>query len=154
MGKGPDRKIMARKPEESMNKYLVKALVAKEGKPASLRFVPLEIFDLWKSHMQSAYHYRVSAVEVSLWISADPTESELVLAGSRGERIIEVRLSKKIGTVAMPVERYFLEEDMMRLLPTFLAHYGIDSSNADAMARVHFQRGYFVQPEEVFQDEF
>jgi hypothetical protein len=154
MGKGPDRKIMARKPEESMNKYLVKALVAKEGKPASLRFVPLEIFDLWKSHMQSAYHYRVSAVEVSLWISADPTESELVLAGSRGERIIEVRLSKKIGTVAMPVERYFLEEDMMRLLPTFLAHYGIDSSNADAMARVHFQRGYFVHPEEVFQDEF
>ncbi len=137
-----------------MNKYLVKALVAREGKPASFRFVPLEIFDLWKGHMQNSYHYRVTAVEVSLWIAADSPESRQGISDTRAERVAKVSLTKHVGQVGMPVERYFLEEDLDKVLPVFLAHYGILCKDPKAMAGVGIRRGFFLQPEEVFADEY
>jgi len=138
-----------------LNKYLVKALVSQEGKSASLRFIPLEIFDLWKSYMQNVHDYLVRALQVSLWVPVEALEgpSPAHFAAGQREAVVNVSLKKKVGSVTMPVERYFAEEELDKILPRFLAHYGIQADDAQCRSRVQTMRGYFLQPEVMFEDE-
>ena len=138
-----------------MNKFLVKALVSHEGRPASLRFVPLEIFELWKAHMQNTHDYQVRTVQVSLWVAAGAAEEAASPRDSAPPReaVVSVLLRKKAGTASIPVERFFAEEEIERILPRFLSHYGIRADDPVGMAEVRIQRGFFLRPEEMFEDE-
>jgi hypothetical protein len=137
-----------------MNQYLVKALLSRQGKSATLRFVPLEIFELWKQHMQNNHDYQVRLVQVSLWVGTRESENDAPKpAGSPKEPVVKVSISKKVGGVEVPVERYFPEADVDRVLPKFLAHYGLTSADSMDAARVRMERGIFLPSEDVFEDE-
>jgi hypothetical protein len=134
------------------NKYLVKALISRPGQSASVRFVPLEIFDLWKSHMCHTHDYQITAVQTSMWVRASDELSEQFRYSGR-EAVVGVFLKKKVGSVAMPVERYFSQDEVDRILPKFLSHYGISTADSAAMSQVSIVRGFFLAPDEVFSED-
>jgi hypothetical protein len=116
--------------------------------------VPLEIFELWKQHMQNNHDYQVRLVQVSLWVeSGESDNAAQKTAGNPKEPVVKVSISKKIGGLDVPVERYFAEADVDRILPKFLAHYGLTSADSMDAARVRLERGVFLPSEDVFEDE-
>ncbi len=137
-----------------MTLYLAKALLSRQGTPATLRFIPLEIFDLWKTHMHNAHDYQVRLVQVSLWVATDQDADEAVRqpAGAR-EPVVRVSIFRKVSGIDVPVERYFAEEDLERVLPKFLAHYGLTSADAMGTSQVRLKRGVLLPPEDMFEDE-
>jgi len=137
-----------------MTLYLAKALLSRQGTPATLRFIPLEIFDLWKTHMQNAHDYQVRLVQVSLWVATEEPvdEASRALVAAR-EPVVRVSIFRKVSGVDVPVERYFAEEDLDRILPKFLSHYGLTSADAMGASRVRMKRGVLLPPEDMFEDE-
>ncbi len=137
-----------------MTLYLAKALLSRQGTPGTLRFIPLEIFDLWKTHMQNAHDYQVRLVQVSLWVATEePQEEEPRTAAGAREPVVRVSIYRKVSGVEVPVERYFAEEDLDRVLPKFLAHYGLTSADAMGASRVRIKKGVLLPPEDLFEDE-
>jgi len=137
-----------------MNQYLVKALLSRQGKSATLRFVPLEIFELWKNHMQNNHDYQVRLVQVSLWVETGESDNAAPkILGNAKEPVVKVSINKKVGGVDVPVERYFAEADVERVLPKFLAHYGLTDADSMDAARVRLERGVFLLSEDVFEDD-
>jgi len=137
-----------------VGKYLVKARVEREGGATSVRFVPLEIFDLWKTHMKANHGSEIAAVQISLWVVAE--SGGQALAGTpiaARERVVEVRFVKKVGPATMPVERYIAHEELDRVLPILLSHYGIRIEDAEH-AGVVLRPGFFLSHDEIFGPEF
>ena len=137
-----------------MTLYLAKALLSRQGTPATLRFIPLEIFDLWKTHMQNAHDYQVRLVQVSLWVATDQDSGEASRqpAGAK-EPVVRVSIFRKVSGIDVPVERYFAEEEIEGVLPKFLAHYGLKSADAMGTSQVRLKRGVLLPPEDMFEDE-
>ncbi len=137
-----------------MTLYLAKALLSRQGTPATLRFVPLEIFDLWKTHMQNTHDCQVRLVQVSLWVATEgtPQETQRTAAGAK-EPVVKVSITRSISGVDVPVERYFAEEDLDRVLAKFLSHYGLTSADSMDAAHVQLERGVLLPPDAVFDDE-
>ncbi len=134
--------------------YLVKALLSRQGTPATLRFIPLEIFDLWKTHMQKAHDCQVRLVQVSLWVATDEDADEATRPpGGAREPVVKVSICRKMSGVSIPVERFFAEEDLSRVLPKFLSHYGLTSADSMDVARVRLERGVLLPTEDMFEDE-
>ncbi len=137
-----------------MNLYLVKALLSRQGKSATLRFIPLEIFELWKTHMQNTHDYQVRLVQVSLWVASEEAGDALPRTPGGGrELVVRVSISRKVSGIDVPAERYFAEADLDRVLPKFLAHYGLTSADSMDTARVRIERGVLLPSEDVFEDE-
>jgi hypothetical protein len=147
-------RIMDQTQEALMNKYLVKALVSRQGESASVRFVPMDIFELWKAHMQHTHDYQIRPLQVSLWVATEALDDATMrTAGIVREPVVKVSVVKKVGTFDVPVERYFSEADMNSILPKFLAHYGLKSADSMDTARVRLTRGFLLPSEDVFEDE-
>src|SRR3974377_1917646 len=107
-----------------MNKYLVKALVSRQGESASVRYVPMDIFELWKAHMQNTHDYQIRPLQVSLWVATEALDdATLRTPGTVREPVVKVSVVKKVGTFDVPVGRCFSEADMNSILPKFLSHY-------------------------------
>jgi hypothetical protein len=138
-----------------VGKYLVKARVEREGSRGdSIRFVPLEIFDLWKSHMKATHGCEISTVQISLWVVAESGGAALAGTPSASrERVVEVRFVKKVGSATMPVERYIPQDDLETVLPILLAHYGIRIEDAEDSGVV-LRPGFFLSHDEIFGPEF
>ncbi len=137
-----------------MTQYLAKALLSRQGTPGTLRYVPLEIFDLWKTHMHKAHDYQVRLVQVALWVATDEPaeEADRTSTGAR-EPVVRVSILRKVSGVDVPVERYFAEDDLERVLPKFLSHYGLTSADAMGNSQVRLKHGVLLPPEDVFEDE-
>lgn len=136
-----------------MSKYLVKALMSRQGGSSSIRFVPLEIFDLWKSHMKNTYDCQITAVEISLWVAAEPSAGNEPEGRQRphSEPVIEVTLRKKVGAALMPIERFVSRDEIGRVLPKLLLHYGLPPAAAST-PDVSLRGGFFLAPGDIFDD--
>jgi len=122
-------------------RYLVKAVVARQGQCASARYIPLDIFELWKSHMSAAYGYQVSLETIGSWTSDDHgSATPPDLAGS--EAVAEVTVLRRNTAIEDRAVRFFPQAELGAILPRFLAHYGIDPADPASMALVSVTPGH------------
>jgi hypothetical protein len=105
--------------------------------------------------MQNTHDYQVRLVQVSLWVEAKESgDPATKAAGGAREPVVRVSVRRKISGIEVPVERYFAEADVDRVMPKFLAHYGLTSADSMDEAQVRLERGIFLPSEDVFEDEF
>ena len=112
-----------------------------EEATATLRYVPLAEFGLWKHLMESKHHRAVSVESVSIWIAEDAARWNSGFQAEDLEPVLRVRLdvSGPAG-VSIPVERYFPAETYPIAQEALLRHFQGPSKPERMVATP----GYFV----------
>jgi hypothetical protein len=112
-----------------------------EEATATLRYVPLAEFGLWKHLMESKHHRAVSVESVSIWIAEDAARWNSGFQAEDLEPVLRVRLdiSGPAG-VSIPVERYFPAETYPLAQEALLRHFQGPSKPERMVATP----GYFV----------
>jgi len=108
----------------------------------SLRFVPLEIFRLWRYLMEQVKKFEVSEVVTGYWMD-EPTFSKE--KGSFGntepDPVFEVFFTYTRDTkVGRPVIRYFPKERFERIMEIFLGNFSEEYIHGGT----RLTRGFFV----------
>ena len=108
---------------------------------ATLRYVPLSEFGLWKHLMESKHHRQVSVESVSIWIAEDAARWNSGFQAEDLEPVLRVRIdvSGPQG-VCIPVERYFPAETYPLAQEALLRHF----QGASKPERMVATPGYFV----------
>jgi hypothetical protein len=111
---------------------------------ATLRYIPLVEFDLWRHLMESRHGRSVSVEAVSVWVPEHAAWWNSGCAPEALEPVLRVRFERPgPDGVPIPVERFFPAESYPRAQEALLAHYhgrlGHDSFVATP--------GYFVTAE-------
>jgi hypothetical protein len=91
---------------------------------ASLRYVPLDIFDLWHHLMTHRHGFRLLSRQTSIWMDLEGVDGPIPAAG-RLERVDEVCLhvfSEK-DRMFRRICRYFPVAERDRLIRILLGHY-------------------------------
>jgi hypothetical protein len=118
-------------------------MVSRAGQDPTVRYVPLDIFELWKSHMAAAYGYDVTSESIGTWTA----EAHGGAADdSRDEAVAEVTVTRRTGEIESQAERFFSCAELEMILPRFLAHYGIDAADPVQMAAVAVTPGRLIVP--------
>lgn len=111
------------------------------GEPATLRFVPLREFGLWRHLMETRHERQVSVVSVSVWIPEESARWNSGYSDEDLEPVLRVRLEVPNETgVCVPVERYFPAETYPAAQEALLRHF----EGAKSPERVEATPGYFV----------
>ena len=108
---------------------LVRCLLIKgkgsKAKPEA-RFIPFQEFELWKFYISRQHHFNVTKEEIFLWLP----QKEFERKKDRLGRLNEIPVHKitlyfflKNEGVLVPVTRYFLESDFLKVKPIFLKHF-------------------------------
>jgi hypothetical protein len=115
--------------------------VESEEATATLRYVPLSEFGLWKHLMESKHHRAVSVESLSIWIAEDAARWNSGFQAEDLEPVLRVRLdvSGPAG-VSIPVERYFPAETYPLAQEALLRHFQGPSKPERMVATP----GYFV----------
>ncbi len=117
--------------------------------PASPRFVPLDIFNLWKSLMEERHHFEVSDPKASLWFERGAA-TESSYAGIEYEPVTQVELfyfAEEDGMLHQEV-RYFPssdEADYDRIKDAFTAHYRNHKSHGNGDPKLNENLGVFIK---------
>jgi len=95
-----------------------------EGRPLTLRYVPLVEFELWRHLMRTRHHRQVTIEEVSVWV---PEEAGLRERGYSAEDLepvlrLHLEFSGPHG-VPLPVERFLPAETYPEARTALLAHF-------------------------------
>jgi len=116
---------------------LVRCTVGREGdKTRSVRYVPMEIFGLWRHLMETKHGLGVGEKQASLWIDTEES-AEFSYSEQECEPVTELTLfifskqDQMYGRVCryIPAEEY---EDVKGIL---LRHYGIDEEAQSSQIR-------------------
>lgn len=108
---------------------------------ATLRYVPLSEFGLWKHLMESRHHRLVSVESVSIWIAEDAARWNSGFQDEDLEPVLRVRLDLSGPSgVCIPVERYFPAETYPLAQEALLRHF----QGPAKPERVVATPGYFV----------
>jgi hypothetical protein len=94
------------------------------GAPASVRFVPLEIFGLWEYLMRTKHEFDIVSNVASLWIDVEENP-DAAYGENAYDRVTEVtllRYSERDGMFGK-VNRYFPTEEYPQLKNLLLKHY-------------------------------
>ena len=118
---------------------MIKCHLAKDSNHnGDVRYVPLEIYEMWRFLMQRVHKLVVRDPHVSVWVPTDP------YAGGDGpeatETVIEIHfkyLDNK--NVRRPVTRYFPEENFEQIYAYFRKHFPEESK----MEGVTRRKGYY-----------
>lgn len=110
--------------------------------PGSVRYIPLEIYAMWRFLMQRVHNLVVNNPTVSVWIPADSFEKQgQSEPPEQTDIVIEIKFrymeSENIGR---PVIRYFPEENFDHIFGFFRKHF----PNETKMEGVQRRRGYYL----------
>lgn len=132
---------------------LTKCLVGRNGSSSSnhnLRYVPVDLFHLWRHYMQNQHGLTISASEVSYWVDDEALmEWAEQVSADRLEAVIEVSFYtySSDAQTSVPVVRYLSAEDyparkecLLRHYPSILAPPGLTHA-----AGLVERRGYFIR---------
>lgn len=122
---------------------MVKCFLTRDAdEEGDVRYVPLEIFKMWRFLMERVHHLNVTSAEVSKWVPDDEDEGRAGEMGERrGEPVIQVRFHYQEGEgVARPVVRYFPEENFDTIYGYFRHHFA-DEHIMEGVAR---RRGRYI----------
>lgn len=112
----------------------------------SIRYIPLDIFDLWKLLMVNRHGFDIEGDCASLWfdIDGDPNVKYL---DTNYERVIRLKLwvySEEDG-MFREVTRYFPEEEYKKIKRNFLAHYDIYFKTSPFPPRIEETHGVWLK---------
>ena len=117
------RCFLSRKPEES----------------GDIRYVPLEIYTLWRFLMERVHNLYVQGPVVSVWIPEEMQED--AAKGEKAETVIEVKFKyMERETVGRPVTRYFPEENFDQIFGYFRKHF----SEENILEGIHHRKGRYL----------
>ena len=105
---------------------MVRSLVRRRGSsaPPSLRFIPLDVFGLWRFLMEARHGFELLEARASIWIDLED-QADMSVSAGQFERVDEVCLhvySEKDG-MFQRICRYFRTEERDRLTGVLLRHY-------------------------------
>ncbi len=106
---------------------IVKCTVKRKGSPEahpSVRYVPLEVYNLWKFLMTCKHGFEILDERVSLWFDTDG-DPNINYSSTNYDKVIRVCLgiySEKDG-MFHEIVRYFPEGEYPEIKPRFLSHY-------------------------------
>jgi len=114
-----------------------------EGEAASLRYVPLLEFGLWKHLMKTRHGREVRVEAVSIWVSEEAARWNSGFAAEDLEPVLRFRVDiPGPSSVPVPVERFFPAETYPEAQEALLSHLppGVRPQ------RIVVTPGYFVPP--------
>ncbi|MBZ0270661.1 hypothetical protein K8I61_01385 [bacterium] len=105
-----------------------------EDEAGDVRYVPLEIFTLWRFLMERVHNLVVGDPVVAAWVPEQP-------AGGKGDPVVEVSFKylEREG-VGRPVTRYFPEDGFDEIFGYFRKHF-VESNIMDGVRR---RKGFFL----------
>ncbi|MCB1152743.1 hypothetical protein KDL45_03760 [bacterium] len=95
------------------------------GDDATLRYVPFEIFRLWRYLMEEVKGFRIEAFELGLWVDEEMASRNTHLtSGVPSDPVMEVSFTYGAhGEVGRPVIRYFPKDSFERIMQIFLRNF-------------------------------
>jgi hypothetical protein len=131
---------------------IVRCIVKREAdgrERASVRYVPYEVFDLWKSMMIVKHRFDVQVDCTSLWFDIDG-DPHVNYAETNYEPVIRLSLwvySENEG-MFRKITRYFPVESYDEIRPRFLSHYEEYFNGAKFPPRIEETRGVWLKRKE------
>jgi hypothetical protein len=120
-----------------------------DGMPESVRYVPLDVYDLWESLMVGRHGFDVTVDCASLWfdIDGDPNVS---YAETNYEPVVRLSLWIYSDSEGMfrKIVRYFPADAYEEIKPRFLSHYAAYLNGARFPARMDETRGVWLKRKE------
>ena len=119
---------------------MVRCFLSKEPEESGdIRFVPLEIFTLWRFLMERVHNLHVQSPVVSVWIPKEMQED--AAKTEKVESVIEVSFKyMERESVGRPVTRYFPEENFDRIFGYFRKHF----SEENILEGIHHRKGCYI----------
>jgi len=116
------------------------------NRPASPRYVPLEIFGLWEYLMASKHGFEVVDARASLWLDMEDSP-EAAYGEHQFERVTEITafVFSERDEMFTRARRYFPTNQVEKLKEIFLSHYGGNGSKVQS--QVHERPGIWVYRE-------
>jgi hypothetical protein len=116
---------------------MVKCLLANgPADQGTVRYVPLEIYRLWRFLMERVHHFRIVSPVVSRWI-ADASLGAMKSSGM--EAVVEVRfLYQDSPNAVRPIVRYFPEQNFDEIYGYFREHFQKERVMEDVRRRLGF----------------
>lgn len=117
--------LFVRKMEEGLAVPIVRCrLDSRQGTSATLRYVPLVEFELWRHFMQTRHRRRVTVEATTIWV---PEQASLWDAGFSPEDLepvlrLHLEFSGPYG-VTIALERYLPAETYPKAREALLAHF-------------------------------
>lgn len=113
-----------------------------ETETASVRYVPLREFELWRHLMETRHRRSVRVETVSVWLSEEAARRNGLTADDL-DPVVRLRLDLP-GPVGVPasVERFLPAETYHEARDILLSHFG----GSRRPQRVLAEAGYFVPP--------
>ena len=111
----------------------------------SLRFVPLEIFRLWRYLMEQVKKFEISEVATGYWVD-EPTFSKEKdrIEAIKPDPVFEVFFTyTRDAKVGRPVIRYFPKDRFQRIMDIFLRNF----SEEYIRGGTRLTRGFFIPVE-------
>jgi hypothetical protein len=123
---------------ESIN--MVRCFLSKNNEESGdVRYVPLEIFTLWRFLMERVHNLTVNAPVVSVWVPEFAYDQSP--ENKSAEPVIEVRFKySERGGIGRPVTRYFPEDNFEQIFGYFKRHF----NESNIMEGVQHRKGYYI----------
>jgi hypothetical protein len=137
-------------PEANLAKEkIVRCLVKKNGTeagPGSVRYIPLEIFGLWKNLMVARHGFAVEEDCTSLWFDIDG-DPHVNYADTNYDKVVRLSIWVYSDSDGMfrKVTRFFPLEGYDDIKPCFLAHYSGHFSDERFPARIEETHGVWLK---------
>ncbi len=112
----------------------------------SVRYIPLDVFNLWKLLMTAKHGFQVESDCTSLWFDIDG-DPNVKYVDSNYEPVIRLRLwvySEEAG-MFREITRYFPASEYARIKPNFLAHYDTYFKSSQFPPRIEETRGVWLK---------
>ena len=112
----------------------------------SVRYVPLDVFQLWKNLMTGRHDFTVQEDCVSLWFDIDG-DPNVTYADANYEKVVRVSLSVYSDEDGMfrRITRYFPAGSYSEIKPRFLAHYAGHFDDPRFPARIEETHGVWLK---------
>jgi hypothetical protein len=127
---------------------LVRCEIGRAGSSeASVRYIPLDIYGMWKYLMLHKHQFDVKAAVPSLWVELEEAGG-LALEESRVERVTEVRLYVFNDRESM-LSEFFNDTattEIYTVRPVLLKHYGSASAGGNQESRWRERQGVWFRP--------
>ncbi|MGD9141412.1 MAG: hypothetical protein PVJ42_07715 [bacterium] len=128
---------------------VVRCRVSKNGSGPpveSTRYVPLDVYDLWKHLMVTRHGFEILEEQVSLWFDIDG-DPHVSYSDADYERVMRLSLWVYSDSDRMfrKVVRYFPEGDYPDIRTAFLSHYEEPRNHSQWAARLEERSGVWVK---------
>jgi hypothetical protein len=127
---------------------LVRCEIGRAGNSGgSVRYIPLDIFGMWKYLMLHKHQFEVRGAVPSLWVELDETGGPAVDEG-KVERVTEVRLYVFSDRESMlrEVRRYVPTGEIDGVRPVLLKHYSSGPEGGGQERRWRERQGIWFRP--------